>query len=94
MQKIGPNITVPLEHYEGSKLKSPEQCFISEMPEQQKSKLEEIIKKYPEVFSEDPYDIGKITTEKMKLNMMCNSPITKRPYKCTREEQLIIDKQK
>ena len=52
-----------------------------------------LLNKFPNIFSKHKYDIGSINTEMCKIELTSKIPINLRPYRCTKNDQAIIDSQ-
>lgn len=61
--------------------------------ERQKQQLSSLINQYRSVFSQSKDDIGRIQIEKHRISLKHETPIYRRPYRTSIEEQRIIDEQ-
>lgn len=59
----------------------------------QKEELKNLLTKYNNTFSKDKYDIGSINIEQCKVELTNNIPINLRPYRCSLNDQKIINEQ-
>jgi len=59
----------------------------------EKIEINNLVNKYSEVFSKDKYDLGSVTIEQCKIELTNNIPINLRPYRCSQEDQKLIDNQ-
>jgi hypothetical protein len=83
------NLTQILEN----KNKSIENLNKNNITIAEKIEINILINKYSKVFSKDKYDLGSVTIEQCKIELTNNIPINLRPYRCSQEDQKIIDNQ-
>ena len=65
----------------------------SDLNSDQQDIINSILNKYSNIFSLHKYDIGCIDTEMCKINLTNNIPINLRPYRCSSDDQILIDTQ-
>lgn len=60
---------------------------------EKKIEIEKIIKEYKTIFAKDKYDIGSVRNYEAHIDLLVNRYCSKRPYRCTIEDKLEIEKQ-
>lgn len=60
---------------------------------EKKNEIEKIIKEYKTIFAKDKYDIGSVRNYEAHIDLLVNRYCSKRPYRCTMEDKLEIEKQ-
>lgn len=58
-----------------------------------KLKIEKLIEKYNTAFAKNKYDIGTVTDYEARIDLLVDKYCSKRPYRCTLEDKIEIEKQ-
>ncbi|CAB3233535.1 unnamed protein product [Arctia plantaginis] len=58
-----------------------------------KSRIHNLIENYNTIFAKDKYDVGTVTDYEARIDLMVDKYCSKRPYRCTLEDKIEIEKQ-
>ncbi|GBP53049.1 hypothetical protein EVAR_43335_1 [Eumeta japonica] len=58
-----------------------------------KTRIHNLIENYNTVFAKDKYDVGTVTDYEARIDLMVDKYCSKRPYRCTLEDKIEIEKQ-
>ncbi|RWS22051.1 gag-pol fusion protein-like protein, partial [Leptotrombidium deliense] len=87
------NSTETIAREECDTTSNSNECNENNLSESEKQTVNELINEFNDVSSKDKYDIGTINIEQCRVELTTKVPINLRPYRCSPDDQKLIDEQ-
>lgn len=66
---------------------------IKHLDEEKRISILDFVTRNRKIFANDKFDVGNVTNYLCDINLSTNTYISKKPYRCTFDDQFVIDHQ-